>query len=500
MSKQKKGAMRAAGATKASRVARIEVVRESRPRPGVMAKQDDVLDAKHTGVAYSAGRANPYQVYYGGAMLNPDAVLIENGQDPSLYDGVLMRHPYVAGCLDQKIERANKTRIIVAGDPSDSRSVMIANLARRCFESVPYASVVLGRWLRNADFVGYGAIEKVFTRNRDGLVYPGRLIDRECKNIKFKDDGTALWTPNGWAYQGEPIPQRKMSFLRTGSINSGYGDGTGRRVWAACYLIEKTVELMLDGVEEFGRPIPVVYMPKAKDVLSAGEREKIRQYARAVHSRFIEIPTNELNARIDIGNAPLASSGQVGRPEMAIIEMLVTWIYVAMIRVAQTMNKTGGSRSLEDTRYEITDDAARPLCKLLDDGLNMPLVEGDLYTGWMTDFCDFNFPDDPIEILPRFTTPTLSQEDINGFHKRTMEAIDRGLGKELSKDQYLRMTGSEKAKDDGDRLGGTPQTRVTETTTDSLDAPNGNPKTLADVAENISILSRRLDKLVGLAA
>jgi len=477
---------------------RVVIVRESRPR-AARVKQEDVLDAQHTGVTYSAGRSNPFSTYFGGALKNPDLVLLEQGQDPSFYDGMLLRHPVVAGLLDQKIERANKERIIVAGDPSDARSVMMATLARRCWKRVPYPSVNIGRWLRNADLVGYAGLENVYTRDSDGLVYVSRIIDRDCKNIRFKDDGTALWTPNGWSYNGEPIPRRKMSFIQTGSTNTPYGDGTGRYIYPATYLIEKAVELMLDATEEFGRPIPIVYMPRAKDALSKFERESIRAYAKKVHSRYIEVPTEDRNAKIDIGNAPMASSGQVGRPEMAIIEMLITWIYIRMIRVAQTMNKTGGSRALEDTRYDITDDASRPLCRLADDGLNMPDVVGHGYTGWMTNFCDYNFPDDPSELLPRFETPTLSQDDINAFHKRTMEAVDRGLGNELSKDQYLRVTGAEKAKDDEDRLGGRPL-RVT--ATDSLDQPNAGsgPQSLADVVVCMNAMSEKLDRALGLAA
>ena len=332
---------------------------------------------------------------------------------------------------------------------------------------------------------------------------PLRLINRESENLKPRDDGTWLWVPKGWGYQGEPIPERKMMMLQSGTTNHPCGRGVGRLIYSATYLIEKTVELMLDSVEEFGRPIPVVYMPKMKDALTKREREEIRAYARAVHSRFIEVPTSEMNAKIDIGNAALASSGQIGGREMAIIEMLVTWIYVAVIRVAQTMNKTGGSRALEDTRYDITDDASRPLCHLLDDGLNKPTVPGDPYTGALVDFLDFNFPNDPVEELCHFETPTLSQEDISAHHRRTMEAIDRGLGGTFSADQYLRITGIEKAKNADDELGGVPQTRVTKTTSDDLDQDNetkGEPQSLSDVVRHMNALNKKMDRALGLLA
>jgi hypothetical protein len=480
-------------------VTRVEVVRESKPR--AKANPSEVLDAQHTGVAYSAGRANPYSTRLGGALYNPDPVLMQNGAvNEAFYDGIMLRHPIVAGLEDQKIDRANRERIIVAGDPSDARSIAIAEEARRHFRKVNDKPVTFGRFLRNVDFIGFGGVEKVFTRDtRTGFVYPYRLIDRKCENIKFRDDGTALWCPRGYAYSGEPIPKRKMIFGRSGSTNTQYGDGVGRYVYPATVLIEKAFELMLDSVEEFGRPIPVVYMPRATDALTKPEREKIRAYARSVHSRFIELPTNEMVARIDVGNAAMVSAGQIGRPEIAIIEMLVTWIYVRMIRVAQTLNKTGGSRALEDTRYDITDDASRPLCILLDSFLNAQSSDGADYTGWMADFCDFNFADEPEEILPRFETPSLAQDAIAAIHKRAMDLIDRGVS-DLSKDWYMRHAGVETAKDKGDRLGGVPsKTKASETATSDSSA-GVDATTLESLAARANVLARELDTLVRLAA
>lgn len=470
--------------------ARVSIIRESRPR--VAGNPADVLDDRHTGVVYSHGRANRYSTYFGGALTNPDTVLATaGGGNPAFYDGILLRHPYAAGILDQKIERANKERVIVPGDPSDARSTAIADEARRLWRKVADKPVVLSRWLRNADFVGYGGVEKIFTRDAStGLVYVHRMIDRKCENIRFKDDGTALWVP-GTSLTPEVIPERKMMFLRTGSTNTPYGDGNGRYIYPATYLIEKAVELMLDSIEEFGRPIPVVYMPRAAEMLKKEERDAIRSYAAAVHSRYIEVPTNESTARIDLaGSGNFSASGAVGRPEMMVIETLVTWIYVRMIRVAQTMNKTGGSRALEDTRYDITDDASRPLCIQLDSGLNSHAVPGDGYTGWMADFNDFNFPNEPEEILPRFETPVLAQDVIHNIHHRTMEAIAHGLGADLSKDAYLRTVGLEKAKNDDDRMRPVEAPMLPP---GALVEADDDPQSMADIADRVNALTRQLD-------
>jgi hypothetical protein len=288
-----------------------------------------------------------------------------------------------------------------------------------------------------------------------------------------------------------------MMIFRSGSTNTAYGDGSGRYIYPATHLIEKTIELLLESVEEFGRPIPKVYMPRATEALTKPERESIRAYARAVHSRFIEIPTNESRATIEM-DAAVVSSGQLGAREMAIIEMLVTWIYIRILRVAQTMNKTGGSRALEDTRYEITDDASRPICSLIDDSLNAASVVGDEYTGWMADYNDFNHPNEPEEILPRFETPTLSQENISKIHDRVMDAIDHGIGDDISKDYYLRVTGAEKAKNDQDRLGGTPVVKAT--TKKKSSRSDEEPQSLATVAARANDMARELDRLVQLAA
>jgi hypothetical protein len=506
--KPRRPAMRAAmPKARATTSPRVEVVRESKPRR--KASQAEALDARHTGVVYSSGR-DRYSVGPSRILANQDPIIATVGgwKDCGFYEDMLLRHPWLAGIVDQRVEKANRERLIVAGDPSVPRSVDLANIARRKWNKVQGRQTALGRGLRNGRFIGPGGLEKVFTRDSDGIVYVCRLIDRPPRNIKFRNDGTALWQSISHPIDGEEIPRRKMMFIRGGSLNTPYPDVELAGVYPATYLIEKAVELMLDTVEEFGRPVPVVYMPRAKDTLTTAERDKIRSYAAAVHSRFIEIPTNETQARIDLtGNAPLASSGQVGRPEMAIIETMVTWSYIRILRIAQTLNKTGSANGmLERVRYEITDDASRPDCLLLDESLNAVSAVGDEYTGWMADFNDYNFPDEPEEILPRFETPTLSQEEIQQIHDRTMDAIDRKLGSELSKDWYLRATGAEKAKNDDDRLGGEPQTSINRVQEENGKPKTGQPEaepadeerpTLESIAAQANELTRRLDAMVG---
>ena len=485
---------------------RVEVVRE--PKPRRKPKQEDVLDGQHTGVAYSARRS----VYQGPDRIlqNPDPVLARVGGHlgPAFYEEMLLRHPWLAGIVDQRVEKANRPRVIVPGDPSDDRSVMMADLARRKWQKVQSATTALASGLRNGRFIGPGGLEKVFTRDADGIVYVCRLINRPPRNIKFRADGTALWISANNPIHGEVIPRRKMMFIQGGSLNSPYPEVELSAVYAATYLIEKAVELMLDTVEEFGRPIPTVYMPRAKSALSKEERTQIRAYARAVHSRFCEVPTNETDAHIDMGgNASMAASGAAGRPEAAIVEMMMTWSYIRILRITQTLNKTGSANGmLEQVRYQITDDASRPDCILIDDSLNMTETVGDEYTGWMADFNDFNFPDEPVELLARFETPTLSQEEIQQIHDRTMDAIDRGLGETLSEDAYLRTTGMEKAKNEDDRLGGRALTRLTqvEVLEEESNAADANDEDaiasmgLRGLAAMAGTLNRRLDAMVGL--
>lgn len=485
----------------------VQVIRESKPRRSV--NKDEFLDPRHTGVAYSAGRSAyslPTRI-----LPNQDQVIAAVGgiKGVAFYEDMLLRHPWLAGIVDQRVEKANRDRVIVAGDPSSARSVEMADLARQKFRKVQWAKLALARGLRNGRFIGPGGLEKVFTRDADGIVYACRLIDRPPRNIKFRNDGTALWLSTNSPFDGEEIPRRKMMFIRGGSVNTPYPDVELAAVYAATYIIEKAVELMLDSVEEFGRPIPVVHMPRAKDALTPTERTQVRSYAAAVHSRYIEVPTTEMSVSIDFGgNSTLASSGQVGRPELAIIETMITWCYIRILRITQTLNKTGGSRALEEVRYNITDDASRPDCNLVDDALNAVSVVGDEYTGWMADFNDYNFPEEPDEMLPRFETPTLSGDEISAFHARTMDAVDRGLGEDLSKDQYLRVSGQEKAKNEDDRLGGTPKAAGPRAAVPQRppvaeeEVPrrpdDGNPQTLAGLAAMANRLTAQLDALAGM--
>lgn len=448
----------------------IDVVRESRPREAV--KTENVTDARHTNVTYGEGRSNPFTAYFAnGIMTNPDPVIWKFGgaEDVALYKSMWRAHPWLVGICDQRVERANRKRCIVAGDPSDARSVDIANAARRAWNRIPEQPTFTARWLKYARFLGYSGLEKVFARDEEGLIYPMKLIVRESENIKVRPDGTAVWLSNGKP-SGDPIPPRKMSFLRGGTNDTFYGQSELQDVYPVTFWLESSVELMFDSIEEFGRPTPVLYMPRSTDVLSPAEREKIRKWARGYSRRFLEVPTDEARFRVEMQGANVSTSGAVGRPEMSIVELCITWAYIRILRAPQTLNKTGGSRALEEVRYDIGDDTARPDSRLLDDGLNASAILPTDYTGWMADFCDINFSGEPQEILPRFESPVQTLEEIATQHDMAMDLVDRG--ESPSKSWYYKTTGIEEARNDEDRFGES-VTRIPKTEFDSLDTPNG---------------------------
>jgi hypothetical protein len=401
-------------------------------------------------VQYSTGRLNPYSLMPGGILPNPDEVLRGRAPgDVSHYRAMDIRHPWLAGIADQRVEKANKRRVIVAGDPSNERSRQMALDMKRDFEAIPNLPVVSARWLRDGRIVcGYGLAENVWGRSSlTGNITIMRMIDRPAELGRFDDDGNLFFRTFGDPFRGIPVPALKMSRLIGGTLNTPYGEAEYKHVDISCFWIEAVLEFGLEALQGFGRPIPTVYIPR--NGLSKEERADIKAAARAIHPRFLSVPTNDSKLSVEYPANSMAASGNVGSAELRYIEIFIAWSYIRILRIVQTLNKTGGSRALEDTRYTITDDASRPDCGLLDAGFN---------TNFATPYCDINWPNEQTELLPRFDTPVRSQIDLQAYHDQSMDLIDRG-GR-VSKKAYHNTMGIPEAEDDADVLG-LPDVRAT---------------------------------------
>jgi hypothetical protein len=441
----------------------VSLVRASQPRTPI-AKASVLDDSRFTNVQYSTGRLNPWSLYPGGILPNPDEVLRGRAPgDVSYYRAMDQRHPWLAGIADQRVEKANKKRVIVAGDPSDARSREMALDMKRDFEAIPNLPVVSARWLRDGRIVcGYGFLENVWGRSSlTGNISVLRMIDRPAELGRYDDDGNLFFRTYGDPFRGIPVPRYKMSTLTGGSLNTKYGEAEYKHVDIATFWIEQVLEFGLEALQGFGRPIPTLYIPR--NGLTKPEREEIKAAARAIHPRFLSVPTNDAQFKVEYPSNSMGASGNVGNAELRYIEIFIAWSYIRILRIVQTLNKTGGSRALEDTRYTITDDASRPDCGLLDAGFNEHFAKP---------YCDINYPDEPSELLPRFDTPTRSQTDLQAYHDQSMDLIDRG-GR-VSKKAYHNTMGIPEAEDDADVLG-QPDVRATVPLAPRTSIPTSNP-------------------------
>ena len=455
-------------------------------------------DRRNTQVTYANGTSNPFALLYGHVVPNADPVVLKYGSadNVAIYKGMWRRHPWLVGICDQRVEAANRPRVIVPNDPSDPQSVKVTKAARDAWRRVPETTTVTARWFKYARFLGYGAVEKVFSRDTSsGLIYAARLIARESENVRVRKDGTPVWLSYQNPFEGDPIPPRKMMFLRGGTNDTFYGEAELQHIYPVTYWLERSIELAFDSIEEFGRAIPHVKMPRLMDYLSEDERAKVRAWAAAYHRSYLETPHDGTSVEVEMMGGNLASSGAVGRPELSLVEVCITWAYIRILRVMQTMNKTGSTGQLEQARLEIIGGAARPDSQIIDDGLNQRIILPSDQSGWLADFNDLNFPDTPEEQLCRFETPTMSVDDILAQHKMAMEMIEHGA--KPSKQWYHKTSGVEEAIDEFDVLGSPREEPIgTNVNINQNPPPSGNapqaqatpPKKVAVATEDGEIL------------
>ncbi|HEX7832843.1 MAG TPA: DUF935 family protein, partial [Thermoanaerobaculia bacterium] len=419
---------------------RIEVVREPMARP----KRSTVADLSdaHSEVLYSPGRLNPYgAVGPDGILLNPDETLRRlSGGDTRHYREMDRRHGWLAGLADQRVERSNYVPVIVPGDATDPRSVQMAKEMRLDFERIPSSAMLLGRQLRDARLVcGWGVLENVWGRSfGTGNITIMRYIDRPAEAVRFDDEWRAYVRTPGSPFKGELAPPLKLSIMRGGTHSSPYGSPEYKEVSFNCFVIEQLLLGALENIGKHNLPLPVARFPRVG--LDKKDRGNIKVALKTIFKRVLSVPTDDQDFSLEFPTMQMAAN--LGEVELKHIEWQVTMAYIRINRVPQTLNKTGGSRALETTRLDISSDAAR-----LDAGEK----DSNLNENFATPYCDINYPNEPAELLPRFSTPTYTVAEIEQYHRFAMNAVTQGV--RVSKRAYFERTGLTEAMDSNDVLG-----------------------------------------------
>jgi hypothetical protein len=357
-----------------------------------------------------------------GHVENPDEIIKTFGgaEGLKIYFRMMRQFAFLGGPISQRIDPVIAIeRNIVPGDGNVDLSVQMAEDARRWWQSVRNKEIIQ-RKLLLAQFVGFYPIEKVFgTHEATGLLAPigenGRgdgLFDVPPQNVRFTKEGAPLIFTDR-LYRGMPVEPRKLFFGTWGTTSTPYGEGELKDVYLATWYMQIITDLAMKAVEQLGRPIPVVFVPRA--TTTAPEMDEIEESVADQFDFYLTLPTDEAITRVDFPNISVAAGGAAGRAEQEWLRYLETWVWNRLLNTSQTQDRGGqGNGKLEETRREVK----HPKIAIASDALDDWLTEGCL-----EDIGELNWPNQPRELWPRFKSDTteVSSEGLTGIAAATAD-------------------------------------------------------------------------------
>lgn len=405
---------------RSSRAMRFSASAPGEPR---LTKKEALSNA-HTQRVYGQSKRNPLSIY-NGQLLNPDLVVRQFGQHEGLgiYDRVLRTYSFLSGICDQRIDRANAIqRTIVPGDPNSQISLDMAQDARRVWDRVRGKETILKRLLRGM-FTGIAPVEKVWGVDPvTGLAAPMFLYDCPPEAIKFGPNGEEFFLTQFNPLFGERIEPNRFMYFRWGSLFTDYGEGELRNIYPDLYDIQVVTENGIDALGEFSKPTMLVIYPSD---YRKEDRNGLKQQCEDQFEKYFMLPAKVNEVTANLLGAEIMTSGGAGRAEFEFVRMKVGHIYIAILGTQQTQDKTSGSRGLEETRNEITDNKTPAASDALDECLT---------TGWLDDLSAANWANQPVELWPLFKSDTSDiSQGITGVQaERALETLLRFSAKQIT--------------------------------------------------------------------
>lgn len=329
-----------------------------------------------------------------GRIENPDAVLKSFGSWEGLafYARMARQYPFLVGICMQWISRINAIdRAVKPGDANDPTSVEMARDVRKLYARIRGKEILNQKFLWGR-YYGIAPAEQVWSKDdRTGLLAPLDIYDLPPWAFKFGPDGEVYLLTAKSPTKGElqADADRKFLFFRWGSLYTPYGEGDFRYAYLPTWYIQQVLRFGLQAIERYGRPIPWYRYWRNRPT---EEVTAIKASLKAQFGFYAATPQEAQQESLEFPALSVVANGTAGRAEIEFVRFMEGWCYVALLGTQQTQDKVGGSRALEDTRREISNDQTPPGSQALD----------ALWTKWADQIGEVNWPNQPRELWPVF--------------------------------------------------------------------------------------------------
>lgn len=339
---------------------------------------------------------------YNGRVPNSDPVLSTKGYgDICLYDRMERQFPTYAGVCNLFADKVCANDLVwKPGDPSVGRSREMADLTRTEYRLLRDKHIVNRKAVKGR-FYGFTAIGKAGWKRREqtGLNVAHDVYDIPHRYIDFKEDGTAL-VKSERNFNGTPIPDGAVMFYRSGSRFTPWGEADAQFCWLPLWFVQQARQMKFQALETLGRPIPWIEVP---DTLTDEQYNTMELGIQKQYKYYVITRTSSNRTVVTFPSMNILANGSAGRSEQEIERYHYGEVYIFVLGVQMTQDKTGGSRALEDSRLEVIADktpaALMALSQMWQDG-------------WSDQIWDVNAPNEPRALRP-ICEPGIQSDALN---------------------------------------------------------------------------------------
>lgn len=368
-----------------------------------------LLDRDHTSEIFAAmvgGNSDPDDL-----MPTPDVVAARWGNgDYQIYEDMRRNVP-IYGALQQ-----GATDVVLSlpitwlpGQKGDAESEEAAAAIAAAWENIDERQIALNEWCSGFE-TGFAPVENVWGRHVRGkardLVSIVAFINRPISWFGFDYLHRPRFKPGYATWKGsasELVSPYKVSFLRSGSLHSPYGKGTGQFCYPAVWTIDKLARGYLALTERFGFMPAVITYP---NIWKTPRVAALREVMEAQWKNVLLMPgeVDEPKVAFPSTDAAYAAANASGQSRMAMIKLYTEWL---ALFVQGSMYSSATSTTGAYARDKIADSA-----RLYRAAANASCIEATLNRGFVRPTMLVNYPTLEESKWPRCAIDAAPGEDL----------------------------------------------------------------------------------------
>lgn len=228
-----------------------------------------------------------------------------------IYDQMHRNNLHYAGCQEDVINILTTLPLTwLPGVKGDKESEDATAEIASAWENIDERGIALAAACRGFE-TGFAPLENVWGVHTRGkardLIAPVELINRPVSWYGFDWKGRPRFKRQHYEYKPEEVPEYKVTFLRSGSVHSRYGRGTGQYCYPEVWKMDRARKLYLALTERHSyMPVTVTYPDDySPGKIAALEAQVNRQHKNAM---IVPGPVSRVDTKYETGAAYSAAN------------------------------------------------------------------------------------------------------------------------------------------------------------------------------------------------